>query len=123
MGMHAEGATLLIFTSLLSRCQLLKKRIGSRSKFFALNVDPISNSNLAVDIWCQNDVVSTSMRRNHVASTLIRRHFYVMCPLGSFREEYMELIQVNIEFFGKDAGGAFVRAGVFLTINTVFMAK
>ena len=26
-------------------------------------------------IWCQNDVVSTSMRRNHVASTLIRRHF------------------------------------------------
>ena len=22
------------------------------------------------------------MRRNHVASTLIRRHFYVMCPLG-----------------------------------------
>ena len=32
--------------------------------------------------WCQNDVVSTSMRRNHVASTLIRRHFYVMCPLG-----------------------------------------
>ena len=26
-------------------------------------------------IWCQNDVVSTSMRRHHVASTLIRRHF------------------------------------------------
>ena len=35
-----------------------------------------------VGIWCQNDVVSTSMRHNHVASTLIRRHFYVMCPLG-----------------------------------------
>ena len=33
-------------------------------------------------IWCQNDVVSTLMRRNHVASTLIRRHFYVMCPLS-----------------------------------------
>ena len=33
-------------------------------------------------IWCQNDVVSTSMRRNHVASTLIRRQFYVMRPLG-----------------------------------------
>ena len=33
-------------------------------------------------IWCQNDVVSTSMRRHHVASTLIRRHFHVMCPLG-----------------------------------------
>ena len=33
-------------------------------------------------IWCQNDVVSTSMRRHHAASTLIRHHFYVMCPLG-----------------------------------------
>ena len=30
----------------------------------------------------QNDVVSTSMRRDHVASTLIRRHFNVVCPLG-----------------------------------------
>ena len=30
---------------------------------------------------CQNDVVLTSMRRNHVASTLIRGHFHVMCPL------------------------------------------
>ena len=30
----------------------------------------------------KNDVVSTLMRRSHVASTLIRRHFYVMCPLG-----------------------------------------
>ena len=29
----------------------------------------------------QNDVVSTSMRRDHVASTLIRRHFNVVCPL------------------------------------------
>ena len=47
-------------------------------------------------IWCQNDVVSTSMRRNHVVMTsmrrnhvvstsmFIRRHFYVMYPLGSF---------------------------------------
>ena len=31
-------------------------------------------------VWCQNDVVSTSMR-HHVASTLIRRHFDVMCTL------------------------------------------
>ena len=30
----------------------------------------------------QNDVVSTSMRRDHVASTLIRRHINVVCPLG-----------------------------------------
>ena len=34
------------------------------------------------DIWCQNDVVSMSMRRDHVASTLIRCHFYDMCTLG-----------------------------------------
>ena len=32
----------------------------------------------------QNDVVSTSMRRDHVASTLIRHHFNVVCPLGCF---------------------------------------
>ena len=31
---------------------------------------------------CLNDVVSTSMRRDHVASTLIRRHFDVICLLG-----------------------------------------
>ena len=30
----------------------------------------------------QNDVVSTSMQRDHVASALIRRHFNVACPLG-----------------------------------------
>ena len=29
-----------------------------------------------------NDVVSTSMRRDHVALTLIRRHFDVVCLLG-----------------------------------------
>ena len=28
-----------------------------------------------VGIWCQNDVVSTSMRHHHVVSTMIRRHF------------------------------------------------
>ena len=31
----------------------------------------------------QNDVVSTSMRRDHVASSLIRRQFNVVCQLGS----------------------------------------
>ena len=30
----------------------------------------------------QNDAVSTSMRRHDVASTLIRRQFYVIYPLG-----------------------------------------
>ena len=34
-------------------------------------------------IWCENDVGSTSMRRHHVASTLIRRHFGTKCRLGS----------------------------------------
>ena len=34
-------------------------------------------------IWCQNDVVLTSMRRDDVASTLIRRHFHTKCPLGN----------------------------------------
>ena len=33
-------------------------------------------------IWCENDVVLTSMRRTNVASTLIRRHFGTKCPLG-----------------------------------------
>ena len=37
---------------------------------------------IPVGIWCQNDVVITSMRRDDVASTFIRRHFYVECPLG-----------------------------------------
>ena len=55
-----------------------------------------------VGIWCQNDVVSTSMRRNHVASTLIRRHFHVMCPLGSqfdflFLYVYTRQVKVSSE--------------------------
>ena len=33
-------------------------------------------------IWCQNDVVLTSMRRDDVASTSIQRHFDTKCPLG-----------------------------------------
>ena len=33
-------------------------------------------------IWCKNDVVLTLMRRDDVASTLIRRHFRTKCPLG-----------------------------------------
>ena len=30
-----------------------------------------------------NDAVLTSMRRDHVASTLIQRHFGTKCPLGT----------------------------------------
>ena len=38
-----------------------------------------------VGLWCQNDVVLTSMLRHHVASKLIRRNFYDMCPPGSIK--------------------------------------
>ena len=34
--------------------------------------------------WRQNDVVLTSMRRHHVATMSIRRHFDVICPLGAY---------------------------------------
>ena len=46
---------------------------------------------LPVGTQRENDVVSTSMRRDHVASTLIRRHFHfdVVCLLGfRLRTEY-----------------------------------
>ena len=36
----------------------------------------------AAGICCENDVGSTSMRRHHVAPTLIRRHFGTKCSLG-----------------------------------------
>ena len=40
------------------------------------------NNNFPADTQYPNDVVSTSMPRDHVESTLIRRHFNVLCPLG-----------------------------------------
>ena len=48
-----------------------------------------------VGIWCQNDVVSTLMRRNHVASTLIRRHFrscarWVYCTTQRVRNQLVQ---------------------------------
>ena len=57
-------------------------------KRFCKAIPGLSNP---VGIWCQNDVISTSMRRNHVASTLIRRHLYVMCPLGSISSLIIDL--------------------------------
>ena len=42
---------------------------------FTFTIDPSGH-------MVQNDAVSTSMRRHDVASTLIRRQFYVICPLG-----------------------------------------
>ena len=41
-----------------------------------------SVESIPVGICCQIDVVLTSMRLNDVASTLIRRHFYVISQLG-----------------------------------------
>ena len=38
-------------------------------------------------IWCQNDVVLTSVRRNQVTSTLIQRHFLRHVPAGQFGGE------------------------------------
>ena len=53
-----------------------------------------------VGIWRQNDVVSMSMRRDHVVSTLIRRHFYVMCPLGrTFRNELTVNISLDAQSY------------------------
>ena len=37
---------------------------------------------IPADIWCENDVVLTSMRRDHVASMLIQCHFGTKCLLG-----------------------------------------
>ena len=42
--------------------------LGQKVNFLSLSIFPVG-------IWRQNDVVLTSVRRNHVASTLIRRHF------------------------------------------------
>ena len=66
--------------------------------------------NCPVGIWCQNDVVSTSMRRHHVASTLIRRHFYVMCPLGKLLSA--DLAVLCRSFKGGGGGG-----GIFQSLT------
>ena len=60
--------------------------------------DPRQNP---VGIWCQNDVVSTSMRRDDVASTLIRRQsrridvdttsFWHQMPTGKSKNDYDHL--------------------------------
>ena len=63
-------------------------------------------------IWCENDVASTSMRRHHVASTLIRRYFRTKCPLGSLSSfssrnfeiisRYFDLIFRNFEIVSQN---------------------
>ena len=49
---------------------------------FYLQVTSIFLTKFPADKQHQNDVVSTLIRRDHVASTLLRRQFYVVCPLG-----------------------------------------
>ena len=49
---------------------------------FSLNIS-MQTKNIPAGTQHQNDVISTSMRRDHVALTLMRRHFNVVCPLGS----------------------------------------
>ena len=76
-------------------CPLLNGVYVSREDYAPganyLRVDPLFGkvllsrkaSRYPADIWCENDVVLTSMLRDHVASTLIQRHFGTKCPLGS----------------------------------------
>ena len=91
------------FTFPLERRLIMAKRIEfspKESKSFYSRADPFSVISSAAGVvhflaasvrkkslspagtQQQNDVVSTSMRRDYVASTLIQRHFNVVCPLG-----------------------------------------
>ena len=47
-----------------------------------LEYDHVCMCCILAGIWCENDIVLTSMQRDDVASTLIRRHFFTKCPLG-----------------------------------------
>ena len=40
-------------------------------------------SNYPADTLRKNDVILTSMRRDDVASTMIRRHYGTKCPIGN----------------------------------------
>ena len=55
-------------------------------------------------IWCENDVVLTSMRRDDVASTLIRRHFHTKCQnvvLTSMRRDDVASTLIRRHFHTK----------------------
>ena len=67
----------------------------------------IYKNEIPVGSWCQNDVVLTSMRRNHVASTLIRRHFRTKCPLGCYCYSiyYDYFWQISLRQFVEVRGG------------------
>ena len=66
------------------------------------SVYPNKRSQRAHDV---NDVVSTSMRRDDVASTLMRRHSGSKCPLGSgaeFQNSHASTSSVNFMRSDKD---------------------
>ena len=52
-----------------------------------LFASPSKRKTIPADIWRENDVVLTLMRRDYVASTLIQRHFCTKCPLELFKEK------------------------------------
>ena len=62
-------------------------------------------------IWCQTDVVSTSMRRHDVASTSVRRLFYVMCPL---RRDFPNRLLAKEFVLLADLADAFKHMDLFL---------
>ena len=70
--------------------------------------------NYPESIWCQNDVVSTSMRCHIVASTLIQHFVYTMCPLGAIPLDAHEALgcSVIVTFFSVGLSGA-TRRGKF----------
>ena len=61
---------------------LLIKNLKKNPSINIKNPSIENSDTFPAGIWCENDVVLTSMRRDYVASTLIRRHFDTKCPLG-----------------------------------------
>ena len=53
---------------------------------------PVGAGGGPAGIWFQNDVVSTSMRRDHVASTSTQRHFGTKCPLGGCLDIFLSFL-------------------------------
>ena len=67
-------------------------------------------------IWCQNDVVLTSMRRHHVASTSIRRYFGTKCPLGNALASNRELNNLRMNYrFDKNQSFTFMYLRLHVT--------
>ena len=73
----------------------------------------------------KNDVVSTSMRRDHVVSTLIRRHFDVVCLLGSIYIVKHKPLSLRLCCFIADLDHycSYVPRGHLFLVRTVFYPK